>query len=46
MYAYLFTIIAVAATLAFVVGIISGIWPELLIGAGIALLFLWLVRRL
>lgn len=40
------TIVTVAATVAFVLGIVSGFWPVLLISAGIALLFLWLTKRL
>lgn len=46
MNAYLFTIISVSATIAFVVGVVSGVWPVLLIGMGFALLFFWLVKQL
>ena len=42
--AYLFNIIAWAAVLAFVVGVLSGIWPTLLIGLLIGLGMLWLSR--
>lgn len=37
----LFAIIAVAATVAFLVGIVSGIWPILVVSGCFALLFLW-----
>jgi len=46
MNAYLFTIISVSATVAFVVGVVSGVWPVLLVGMGFALLFLWLASKL
>ena len=42
----LFAIIAVAATVAFVLGILAGIWPTLLVGLVIGIGLLWLVRPL
>lgn len=42
----LFVIIAVAATVAFVLGILAGIWPTLLVGLVIGIGLLWLVRPL
>ena len=42
----LFPIIAVAATVAFVLGILAGIWPTLLVGLVIGIGLLWLVRPL
>jgi hypothetical protein len=42
----LFTIIAVAATAGFVLGIISGVWPVLLASLGVAVLLLWLAKSL
>ncbi len=41
----LFTIISVAATAGFVLGIISGFWPVLLASALIAAVLLWLPMR-
>ena len=43
---HFFTIVTVAATVAFIMGIISGFWPVLLISMVIAVLFLWLTNRL
>ena len=42
----LFTIISVAATAGFVLGIISGVWPMLLTSLAVAVLLLWLAKRL
>ena len=42
----LFTIIAVAATAGFVLGILSGVWPVLLTSSLVMLLLLWLARSL
>ena len=42
----LFSVIAVAATLAFLAGVISGIWPVLLVSLCFALLILWAAGRL
>jgi len=42
----LFTIIAVAATAGFVLGIISGLWPVPLTSSLVILLLLWLARSL
>ena len=41
----LFRILAVAATAGFLLGILSGWWPELVLGLLVAGIFVWLTRK-
>ncbi|MCG8601140.1 MAG: hypothetical protein MI807_13435 [Verrucomicrobiales bacterium] len=42
---FIFRILAVAATAGFLLGILSGWWPFLLVSALLAGLFVWLTRK-